>query len=193
MQKISRKLKRALRTFPKKHHVEYITALLSIPVLLSVIALNYFNLQNTTKKTPALSTSTKNEQPIIIEVTQPTAKNQPAPTAAPTDTPTCNKTVGPISITSPQEGEVVTDNPVCFTIQYDNENYCSVVWSYRTNGGQWSDYNSNSPCIYNMPNGNTKFELRVQSTVSEDTTSLTRNFIYNGASQTTLTPTPTGK
>jgi hypothetical protein len=40
-----------------------------------------------------------------------------------------------------------------------------------------------------MPSGNAKFELRVQSTVSEDTDSLTRNFIYNGASQTTPTPT----
>jgi hypothetical protein len=189
MQKISREFKRAMHTFPKKHHVEYITALLSIPVLLSVIALNYFNLQNTTKKTPSPSTSAKNQQPIIIEVTQPITKNGQPPTATPTDTPTCNKTVGPISITSPKEGEVVTDNPVCFNIQYDNENYCSVVWSYRINGGQWSDYNSNAPCIYNLPNGPTTFDLRIQSTVSEDTGSLTRNFIYNGTSQTTPSPT----
>lgn len=172
MDRFLEKTKKFLRTFPKKHHVEYITALLSIPVLLSVIALNYLNLQNNTKKqeTPQVN----NEKPIIIEISGSQQNVSPLPT----DKPSCKKEVGPISISTPREGQITNSNPVCFTIKYDDENYCSVVWSYRINNGSWSDYNSNAPCLYNLPDGDVKFELRVQSTVSQDTDSLERNFSY---------------
>ena len=187
MARVIERAKRYLKTFPKKHHVEYITGILSVPVLLTAIALNILNLQGNAKKVPV--PTPVNEKPIIVQVTGSDNKQ----TAQPTNTPACKKEVGPINITSPKENETVNSQPVCFTIKYDNENYCSVVWSYRINGSTWSDYNSNSPCLYSLPNGNVKFELRVQSTVSQDEETIERNFIYNGAAATplpTTSPTP---
>lgn len=166
----------------KKHHLDFIAALLSIPVLLTVVTTNIINLQN---KSKPQETTTKQEKPIIIQ-----NQDQPKFTPKATDaTPSvCKKEVGPISISYPEENQTVSDNPVCITIKYDNTNYCSVVWSYRINGGSWSNYSSNSVCLYNVPKGNVKFELRAQSTVSEDQTSITRNFVNEGSNSV---PTPT--
>src|SRR5690606_37404596 len=118
------------------------------------------------------------DRPIIIEVSGPQERENNVPT--PTDSPVCKEEVGPISITFPQEGAVVKDSPVCINIRDADEDYCSVVWSYRINNGTWSEYNSNSPCLYNLPTGDVKFELRVQSTVSQDTDVLERTFKYEG-------------
>jgi len=179
MEKAANKFGRFIKTFPRKHHVEYIAALLSIPVLLSVIALNYFNLQNTAKKNePAQPIS--NEKPVVII----TGSNDSGSQILPTNSPSCKKEIGPISISSPKEGETVSSNPVCISIRYEDENYCAVVWSYRINGNDWSDYNSSSPCLYNLPSGKVKFELRVQSTVSQDEETIERNFIYEAPTAT---------
>lgn len=167
----------------KKHHLDFIAALLTIPVLLSVIILNYSNLQNLQKnKNNQNPTPTQAEK--IIVVPQKTSAS-PVLTSE-----TCTKDIGPVSISSPQENESVSDNPTCITINYTNPNYCSVVWSYRINGGTWSDFTSNNPCIYNLPGGNVKFDLRVQSTVVQKEEDLTRNFIYKGSGAIT-TPTAT--
>ena len=160
-----------------KHHLDWIAGLLSIPVLLSVIILNLNNLNSQKKNT---STPTSTEKVIVV----PQNNNQAStPKVEPTNA-SCKKEVGPISITSPKEGATVTDNPACITIKYDSQNFCSVVWSYRINGGGWSEYNSNSPCLYNLPSGDVKFELRVQSAVSQDQETLTRNFIYKNQNPT---------
>jgi hypothetical protein len=179
MAKIIERAKKFARTFPRKHHVEYITALLSIPVLLSVIALNYFNLQNTAKKEEPTA-PVQNEKPVVI-ITGGSSQNS---TPLPTNTPVCKKEVGPITISYPEENQIAHSSPVCFTIRYEDEDYCSVVWSYRINESEWSDYNSNAPCLYNLPDGDIKFELRVQSTVSQDTETIERNFKYLGPSAT---------
>ncbi|MCL4417482.1 MAG: hypothetical protein M1365_12460 [Actinobacteria bacterium] len=111
------------------------------------------------------------------------SKVQPVKTAI-TPIANCKKTVGPISISYPSEGETVSDNPVCITIKYDDPNYCSVVWSYRINNNTWSDYSNNSACLYNLSKGEVKFDLRIQSTVSQDQTkSLSRTFNYQGTSE----------
>jgi hypothetical protein len=166
----NRRLQRFLKPFKRlgKNHLDFLTALLSIPVLLSVIILNYNNL----RKPGDVPTPTPVQRPVIV---LPTGNTNPTPSAS------CKKDIGPISISSPQEGETVNDNPVCFTIRYDDANYCSVVWSYRVNNGSWSAFTSNNPCIYNLPNGNVKFDLRVQSTVSQKEASLTRNFVYKNS------------
>jgi hypothetical protein len=181
MEKFFNKLKRSIRLFPKKHHVEYVTGLISVPVLLTAIALNIINLQNNTHKVQN-PTPTETQKPIIVEISG-TQEKQPAPT----DVPSCKQEVGPISISYPQEGATVDDNPVCVNIKYTSTSYCSVVWSYKINDGPWSDYNSNSPCLYNVPSGDVKFSLRVQSTVSQDTATLERNFIYKSASNSATT------
>jgi hypothetical protein len=169
----------------KKHHLDFIAALLTIPVLLSVIILNYNNLNNLQKSrntpTPAPGQSTVEKQIII---TSPV--NQQPLTQSPTSS-SCIKDIGPVEISYPKDGQTVSDNPMCIIINYDDSNYCSVVWSYSINGGTWSNYTSNNPCIYNLVNGNVTFNLRVQSTVVQKEVNLTRNFIYQG---TSVSPTP---
>jgi hypothetical protein len=174
---IGKSLKKAR---PRKHYIEFITAALSIPVLLTVILINLNNLNNSNKQSPQPASS-----PIIIKEG---SNNSNVPSPAKSEV--CKKEIGPISISYPKEGATITDNPVNFIIKYTDQSYCSVVWSYRINGGQWSEYSSNSPSIYNMPNGNVKFELRVQSTVSQDTDSLERNFNYQGSLVSIPTITP---
>jgi hypothetical protein len=166
----------------RKIHLEYITAVLSIPVLITAIIINVGNLTN--KKVVVSATPT----PIMVPPRDPQNRQNvtPTPTAQ-----ICQKTVGPVSITSPTEGQTVTDNPLCIIIKYADSNYCSVVWSYRLNNGSWSEYNSSSPCLYSLANGDVSFELRVKSTVSSDQETLTRNFIYAGNSNPTTTPTIT--
>lgn len=161
-----------------KHHLDWIAGALSIPVLLTVIILNLNNLNSQKKNSP---TPTPAEKVIVV----PQNNNQTTPVAQPTNA-TCKKEIGPISITSPREEQTVDTNPVNVAIKYNDPNYCSVVWSYRINNGSWSDYNSNSPSLYNLPSGDIKFDLRIQSTVSQDTDIITRNFTYQGP-----TPTPT--
>lgn len=165
----------------KKHHLDFIVAVLTIPVLLSVIVLNYSNLQKS-KTEDIVPTPTESKQQIIVVPKDSTKENS---TQAPIN-PSCTKDIGPISITSPKEKETVTANPVCITIDYSDLSFCSVVWSYRINGGEWSDFNSSNPCIYNLPAGNVKFDLKVQSTVKQKEENLTRSFIYAG---TTVSPT----
>lgn len=163
---------------PRKHYLEFITAALSIPVLLTVILVNWNSLQNAKKEEVK-----KEPTPIIIK--EEVRNND----LSPTKKDVCMKEIGPISINYPKEGATLTENPVNFIIKYDDNEYCSVVWSYRINNGSWSEYSSNSPAIYNLPNGDVKFELRVQSTVSQDTDVLERSFKYEG--QAVATPTPT--
>ena len=101
----------------------------------------------------------------------------------------CKREIGPVVIASPNEGDVVLNNPVNFIIKYEDESFCSVVWSYRINGGSWSEFGSNAPTVYNLPRGSVKFELRVQSTVSGDQEQIERNFSYRGV-QVSPSPTP---
>jgi len=187
------RLKKWYRGLPgKKQYLEFITAFLTIPVLLTVLLSNVSNLQN--QKKPSTTTA---PTPIIekIVVTQPAANTSlnesptPTPTATPTPTPgpECTQLVGPIEITYPTEGSTVSDDPVCFTITRQGQNYCSVVWSYRINGGSWSGYTNNSICMYGLTPGVKTLDLRVNSIVSNDSTMLTRTFSVAG----TPTPTPT--
>ena len=170
------KLQRAWRHFQKyrlqKIHLDWIISILSIPVLITAIIINWGNLSH--KPMP---------------VTIPSASPSPQVIVLPTSSPSCTKSIGPISISYPTEGQSVSDNPVCITISYPDTSYCSVVWSYRINNGSWSDFSNNTPCLYNLPNGTTQFDLRVNSTVSSSTTTLSRSFVYAGPTPT-ATPTP---
>lgn len=179
------KIKRAVRKFARvrlqKIHLDWIVGILSIPVLITAIVVNWSNLST---KHPTTVPATPSPQVIIV----PQNNTGVVPTSS-----TCIKSVGPITISSPTEGEIVSDNPVCITIDYSDPTYCSVVWSYRINGGSWSDFNNTSPCLYNLPSGQVSVNLRVNSTVSSDQKSLTRTFTYTGSNTitTTVTPTPT--
>ena len=177
-----------LKAFPKKRHIEYISALLSIPVLLSVVALNLLSISNNKNKSVSVPSSAPVQAaPIIIERS---STSSAAPTAPATAQSGCIKKVSPISIDYPSENQTLSDNPLCFVIDYTDSDYCSVAWSYKINNGSWSDYSTNAPCIYNPPEGNNTFHLRVQSIVDQSQQkALTRNFTY--VSSVTIIPTPT--
>ena len=170
-----------------KKYLEFFTALLSIPVLVTVIILNLNTLKNTNKNAEPTNTPTKGgffSAPIESEPTTPTEVSV-------TPSAPCKKELGPVNIDSPEEGDTIMDNPVSVVINYDDEEYCAAVWSYRINGSSWSEYDNKSIALYNLPQGKVKFELKVKSVVSKEETTLTRNFTYKGTS-TAVTPTPTG-
>ena len=165
-------LKRILKKIPdNKTYIEFITALLSIPVLLTVILLNFNSLR--TPKTD--NTTTPTPQTVVV-----TVPDSGKPQTIVTQEEECIPEIGPIEITSPEEGEVVTDNPLFVSIRYEQDEFCSVVWSYRINGGKWSEYDDRSIALYNPPPGAIKFELRIKSVVGTDTEILTKNFSYTG-------------
>jgi hypothetical protein len=181
-----KKRKRIDRLYEKKPYIEFIVAVLSVPSILLLLILNLKSLTNSNnaKPTPTPSQSANvtfpNANPNFF--TRPVSK-EPNPTLLPNETQApCIKGLGPVSITSPAEGDTITTNPVEVDISYDDSTYCSAVWAYSINGSNWSDYNNNSVALYNLPNGSIKFQLRVKSLTSTDATTLTRDFTYQGPS-----------
>jgi len=186
----------------KKKYIEVITASLSIPVLLSVVLINYLNIQerrSNDKITSTITEAPKDQSPTIITIIkEPDQNATPTPTiiTSPTQSVTkeeCIKDIGPISIATPEENEAVTSNPLEINIQYDQGEYCSVVWSYRINNGNWSNFIDNDIFIYNMDSGQKTIELHVKSIVSNASKTIRRTFTYENAymmSTPTITPTP---
>ena len=186
MERIKKLIKKIQNIRIKKVHLDYIAGILSIPVLITAVVINYTNLSSRNNKTLA-PTSAPSASKVIV-VTQPGSSSPTIATPA-----ACIKSVGPIEITYPSENQNVSNNPLCITINYPNTSYCPVIWSYRINNGAWSDLGSTVPCLYNLPSGSVQFTLRVDSTVSTDTTTLVRNFTYSGSNNIptpTLTPIP---
>ena len=175
----------------KKQYIEFFTALLSVPVLLTVILLNINNLSgnNAKKEEPA-----KGERIIIAvpSVVTP-SKNQTIENETQDESPSdeCKKEIGPIEIISPKEGVIVDYNPVSVDVSYEGSgDYCAVVWSYRINNDKWSEYGDNSISLYNLTRGDVLLEMRVKSIVTGEEKILKRSFEYIGDS-TIVTPTIT--
>lgn len=185
------KIKRFFRSISqlpdKKKYVEFITAILSIPVLLSVILLNYTNLQNQKKPTE----DTKEPSPAIITIIRDRDENnQNNPTETIVSETECIAEVGPVTIVSPEAGETLQDNPLSIVINQndpDNE-YCAIVWSYRINGGSWSNFDDRDISIYNMESGEKKLDVRFKSLISGEEETISRTFYYQNTQQI---PTPT--
>lgn len=189
MKSIGDYVSRAKRSFTKlpdkKQYVELVTATLTIPVLATAILLNFNNLRPKTDepKQPA------GEKIIVISPSEKETGTTVQPTSG-----DCKKGLAPLEISYPEENENVSDNPVNIDITYDQGEYCAAVWSYRINGGKWSDYDDRSIALYNLPQGTIRFELRVKSIVTAQEKNYTRTFTYSGDSGTvtpTLTQSPT--
>lgn len=178
-------IKKQIREFhTKKPHIEFFTALLTIPVLLTVIILNLNNLRSDNKK------DTGENKTIVI--TQPAAQEKEVIVTK----EACKAGIGDITIDNPNEGDLISDNPVMIDINHNAGGYCEAVWSYRINNGTWSSYDDRSIALYNLQNGNIRLELRVKSVVNSQQKTMTRNFVYSGAAITPTTtptnaPTPT--
>jgi hypothetical protein len=177
---IIQRLLRSYRSLPqKKQYVEFFTAILTIPVLLTVIILNISNLR---KDETAKSKPTETKQIVITVPTERSSQTEKndislTPSLTPTNS-ICKKEIGPIEIVIPKEKETVSENPVDVVIQYEIGEYCAVVWSYRINNGKWSDYDDKSIAIYNPPKGEITLELRVKSVASSEEKTITRKFTY---------------
>lgn len=181
----------------KKRYVEFISAILTVPVLLTVVVSNILNIQKQNQheaKADFPTPTIEQNRPLTVSLVVPTSQTTPVPSPTenpPAASPTsaeCKKEVGPIEITSPKENETVSGDPVNLDItRSDSGDYCAVVWSYRINSGSWSDYNDKSISIYNLSAGKKTVDLRVKSIASGNETVLTRNFNVAG----TPSPTPT--
>lgn len=185
------KTKQIIKKLPEhKPKLDFLAAVLTVPVLITVLILNLNNLgkkttNTTTTPTPAaMVTTTTREVPIII-VSSPT----PAPTSNPN---TCKQEIGPLTIAYPSENQTVNDSTVCINITYQGDGYCPVTWSYKLNNGSWSDYSNNSVCISNLQQGQNTFLLQVKSTPTGETQVFTRHFSYNPNNMNTPTPTQSG-
>ncbi|MDP3941329.1 MAG: hypothetical protein Q8Q49_03415 [bacterium] len=191
-QRFLSRILRSYRSLPdKKKYVEFFTAILTVPVLLTVIILNLSSLKKEEQPNPTPQV----EQPKIVITLpeQPSTKTIPSdgrqnPTATPQQA--CKKEIGPIEISTPEEGDVVTDNPISIIVTQKEEGFCAVVWSYRINNGSWSDYDDKSIALYNPPKGPIVLELRIKSVVTGDEERITRKFTYDGT-DTSATPSGT--
>jgi hypothetical protein len=194
----SRKVKKRTleRLYDKKPLIELIVAILSIPSIILLVILNLNSLRNlnsTAKPTggpvPTVPNTTSQTGEVNRNFFSVPLTRTPQPTQAPlTSQAPCNKSLGPVSIISPGEGDVVSSNPVEIDISYDDSTYCGAVWSYSVNGSNWSSYGNNSVALYNLPDGPITFQLRVMSITSTDQTTLTRHFTYNGQSTAPMPP-----
>lgn len=188
MQKWKDYIKRLYRNMPdKKIYLEFITAALTVPVLITVLLNNI----NSLKKEP-LPLVTPTVAPMLSLPPKATPKKQapppdPGDTSSPDSSPTstCTALVGELSITSPDEQEQVTRDPVCLEIARKTSGYCPIVWSYRINNSAWSDYTDKSICLYGLPSGDKHVDVRTRSIVSSDETLIQRSFTVVGP-----TPTP---
>jgi hypothetical protein len=184
---IERSLKQFRDLPEKKRYIEFITALLTIPVLLSVIILNYSNLNGSKKDTNPPS----EEKPTVITIVQERDESG-TPTPTPSVIAECKPEVGNISITSPEENETATQNPLTISIKKNDKpnEYCAVVWSYRINGGSWSNFDDKDISIFDMKSGEKNLEIRIKSLISGEEKTLKRTFLYENT-QEVEEPSPT--
>lgn len=197
-------IKNAYRALPdKKRYIEFVSAILTVPVLITVIAVNLNNLNANKEKAPQNNESaTKSASAgTIAKDTEekPTPKTSPTPSddegkkseVASSSAKDCVREVGPVEISFPDEDQTVSNDPLPITISRKDDKYCAIVWAYRINNSAWSDYTDSSLYLYNLTSGNKKLDLKVKS-VYGDEIILTREFTYkNSTSNDDLTPTPT--
>ncbi|MGI5841174.1 MAG: hypothetical protein ACOX6N_03095 [Patescibacteria group bacterium] len=207
------KVRKSVQGLPdKKRYVEFFSAFLSLPVLITVILMNVNNLNNMKKNTPPgnqpLPTEpapsptqsrvkednlTASEIEALISSTIKESTLTPSPTSEP-DSPTpkvCKNEIGPVEIISPREGEVVGKDPVLIDINHNKDEYCAVVWSYSLNGQPWTDFTDKAIYLYNLTSGEKRLEVRVKSVATGNEVLLKKNFIYQVENSPTPSPQPT--
>jgi len=173
----------------RKPWIDLATAVLTIPVLVTVIIINISNLK---KDGNANDTNKTSLTPTIIEKV---VNQYLIPSAAETlisdntdehslvddresPTPVCNLDPAPYEIIFPKEGENVYVDPVCISLNKLGENFCTTQWAYRINNSSWSTYTNDPICLYNMAGGAVTLDIRTKSTVSGREKTYTRKFIY---------------
>ena len=130
--------------------------------------MNYLSIQEKRKK-EEISPSPAPTQSVVTIIREREVDKSPT-VANPKESDTeCDAGIGKIEIASPDESNTVSDNPLEIDVNYTKGTHCAAVWSYRLNGGNWSDYTDNNIEIYNLPSGEKRLELRVKNIVSGET------------------------
>ena len=174
------KQKELIRALPnKKQYIEFFTAILSVPIMLTVLVLNINNL-----KPKDVSPPIPDERKEVI-IVSPEIKGITTQTTQKKDA--CIEELPSVDILSPESGETVSKRPVCISPQIEEGEYCSVVWRYSVNDSSWSEYDNKGFCLYDLPNGDTSVKIEVKSIVTGETKEIVREFIYSGPT----TPSPT--
>lgn len=169
----------------RKQYIEFFTAILSLPIMITAIILNINALRP--KTTPTTPAPTQGEKIIIISPPAHTTLNSaPATSTAPTGG-ACMTALPNVSIPDPGEGDTVTKDAVCIVPDIASGNYCAIVWRYSINNTSWSDYDDKAFCLYNLQSGNVTLRMQIKSTVTGATQEIDRHFIYQNSSS----PTPT--
>lgn len=198
--KLFGKIKKWYSSLPdKKRWIDVITAVLTIPVLITVILANLSRIKEENIKIEEVSPT-----PIVIinqDEENPDQAQNPSITPvvtvtagmglSPTVTPVCLLDPEPYQITYPEEQEIVDVDPVCVVMESQGGNYCPTSWAYRVNNSTWSSYTNDSICLYNMREGAVKLEIRTKSTVSGREKTYVRNFTYQTEASLTPVLTPT--
>lgn len=169
----------------RKPWVDLVTAVLTIPVLLTVIISNVGNLKKNGNTIDTGLSPTVIKETVITKVITPT----PPPAVSPsTSAPSCNSEPQEYNIVFPGEGDKVAADPLFIAMEKIGGDYCTSLWAYRINNSSWSTYNDDPIGLYNMAAGPVKLEIRVKSTVSGKERTYVRNFEYGNPP--TLAPSP---
>ncbi len=185
------KLKGSYQSLPeKKKYLELLTAALSIPIMFSVLIMNFDALRakkaaSQPSTPPSISQPVVQEKIIVVPVPATDSSKTataPKPESSVSSTPQapiCIKEVGPVEITSPKEGEVLTSDPVTISVRQLKDGFCGISWSYKMDGKPWSAYSTDSVGLYNILPGGKKLEIRIRSIASSDEVTLERSFSYS--------------
>ncbi len=172
----------------RKGWVDWVIALLTIPVLLTIVFSNILTIREK-NNIPENSTPQASQQPINIVVENPTIKPSPQVSVTPS-VPVCKDGLPTYEIVTPQENALVTGDPVCLVFVAQEDRYCSVRWAFRVNNTNWSPFTSQPVCLYNMKSGPVTVEVKFRAE-NDDEQIYTRKFTYQDGLSVTPSPTPT--
>lgn len=183
------------KTIPeKKKIIELIATCLSVPSLITIILLNLNSLKKINQITPTPTPAPTSA--ITVEIKAPEVTTS-TPSGQPVNQPAeCKNEIGPISIVTPHDSEVINSNNFDIEISSPKEGYCPVVWSYRINNSTWSVYSDKVISLQNVSSGNKTLEIKVKNTTTNEEITLKRSFTVitsdiTPTSTPTVTPTPT--
>lgn len=178
----------------KKKHLELMGALLSVPMMVTVILVNLNNIKSQKANNAPAENAVTPIQVVISSPQEATNSQVIASTTkivATTPTPTkteCKKEIGPVEILSPLDGEIITSDLINIDISTDSK-YCPVTWSYRLGSDNWSDFSNKNISLYNLSPGKKQLQVKIKSAAGDKIVTLERNFIYKSSETVTITPT----
>lgn len=168
----------------KKRYVELVTALLTVPVLITVILTNVGNLRKEDSKNTDVADTPAVQQVITRFVTPPTDVDDD-PDASSQEDPQvidkeCTPSLGGIDVVTPKENQIFATSQVLIDILEPGDEYCPIVWSYRLDGASFSDYSDKQISLFNVSPGEHELDVRFKSLASNEEKLVSRSFTIEG-------------